>query len=89
MGSIFAWLNKEFREWHFQRLCQAIKQVDGRVFGLALEPAHIGSIHFGVEGESFLRNSAFDANPSQVPGYQTSPCHAGRQPFGSLLNHWI
>ena len=54
---------------------QAVQKVDGRVMGLPFKPADIGAVDFRIIGESLLRSSALDADPTQIPGHQRTSFH--------------
>lgn len=85
-GRALLWLCEESSDWHAKRHCHCFQRGDGNVLRAALDPADIGPVNAGREGEALLRKVLFHPKPAQVPANDRAHIHPCTRPEQRLDN---
>lgn len=67
-----------------ESVCQLFQNRHGRVFQSALDAAHVGPVHLGVDRQRFLRKTPSDSQFPNISRYQGLGFH---EPKGHELLH--
>jgi hypothetical protein len=72
-----------------ERAGDLFEDADGRVHPPPLQPAHVGTVDFGVERQILLRSASHHPQPANIPGDKRLRLHPGRRAAcGSRASVW-